>query len=885
VRIRRLRVRNFRGIEECEVLFDTEGITVVEGPNEVGKSSLIEAIELLFWFRSDANNARVRAVRPLHKEADPEVEADLSTGPYELTYKKRFAQGRRGETTLTIRGPRSESIAGREAHERMEQILNKTLDRTLWDVLRFEQGSAVSLPSQLDRSRSLQEALDAAAGGTAAGDREESLFKRVEEEFGNYFTASGRLRRDLDDLFREVSDLEAEEQRLQQELAALESLTDQVERLAKEVAQKEAGLGEAQANAARSRAALEQVEEKALEIERLEREVEAVKSEVSRLEEKAERRREQIKEEKRLEEEESRLASRIDELGGQRQMAQEVLHRAIERYNDARSQQQEYEALRRIRAKDLDFRKAEFDLQLLKERLARVEEAEAEIADAEAVLRKNAVDDASLERLQDLDSEVRNKRRDLAVASPSITLEAHTDCTLTIAGRPKDFQAGQAFEDKVTSDTTIEIPGYLSMTIRPAVSAYEAARGLQEAEARLRQLLSELGVADVSEARRRNEDRRDALRKIEEAKKRKNTDLRDLTPEELRERTRGLEAFVGSYLKERPQNPPIAADVTESRRLLEEAEKDLEKAREDFASAEVARDQAQKECQQLDYELGQLQLQHSELRGRLDTIRAELKTERQRMPDDELDKELQSKAAELAEKDARLEAAKAEYEALEPDAVRARAENDEAVLERLRQELQRSRDEFRDKKALLEARGAEGIAGRLGDVRAKLEHKRREWESQWRRAQAAKKLYETMKACRNEAFRRYRAPLKQKIEELGRIVFGSDFSVDIDENLAITSRTLGGVTVPFDRLSVGTREQLSILVRLATSSLVDPQAGVPVILDDALGYSDPQRLEALGATIRSVAKQRSCQIILLTCYPDRYRFIGDATVVKLPQSV
>ena len=58
-----------------------------------------------------------------------------------------------------------------------------------------------------------------------------------------------------------------------------------------------------------------------------------------------------------------------------------------------------------------------------------------------------------------------------------------------------------------------------------------------------------------------------------------------------------------------------------------------------------------------------------------------------------------------------------------------------------------------------------------------------------------------------------------------------------------------------------------------------PDGGVPVILDDALGNSDPRRLEAMGAVLAVAGRQS--QIIVLTCQPDRYEHVGGAHVVRL----
>jgi len=119
----------------------------------------------------------------------------------------------------------------------------------------------------------------------------------------------------------------------------------------------------------------------------------------------------------------------------------------------------------------------------------------------------------------------------------------------------------------------------------------------------------------------------------------------------------------------------------------------------------------------------------------------------------------------------------------------------------------------------------------------------------------------------------------EKIEQLGRLVFDESFQVEISKELQIASRTTKGVTVPFDSLSGGTREQLSLIFRLACSMIVAKDGGTPLILDDALGYTDPERLRLMGAVLAKAAKE--CQVVIFTCVPDRYNNVGQATIVSM----
>ena len=80
-------------------------------------------------------------------------------------------------------------------------------------------------------------------------------------------------------------------------------------------------------------------------------------------------------------------------------------------------------------------------------------------------------------------------------------------------------------------------------------------------------------------------------------------------------------------------------------------------------------------------------------------------------------------------------------------------------------------------------------------------------------------------------------------------------------------------------LSTGAREQLAIITRLACATLVDADNGVPVVIDDALGYSDPDKLRRVCAAVGRLRGQ--AQVVLLTCTPGRYAAIPQAEVVRL----
>ena len=86
----------------------------------------------------------------------------------------------------------------------------------------------------------------------------------------------------------------------------------------------------------------------------------------------------------------------------------------------------------------------------------------------------------------------------------------------------------------------------------------------------------------------------------------------------------------------------------------------------------------------------------------------------------------------------------------------------------------------------------------------------------------------------------------------------------LDENLQIAGLQRGSQREDFECLSGGTQEQLAVLTRLAFAELLLGQ-GRPatVILDDALAFSDDERIESMFDVLMRAGEKT--QIIVLTC--------------------
>jgi DNA repair exonuclease SbcCD ATPase subunit len=872
----RLRVAGYRGIPLTEVMFAPNGITLVQGPNEVGKTSLAEAIGLLFEFPDSSKHRLVEAIKPVHRDEGPEIELQAESGPYAFTYFKRFHK--KPETRLTVTRPKPENHTGREAHDRAEAILRETLDIDLWKALTIQQGDAIQQPA-LAKQTSLSAALDKAAGGRPADPREGKLFDRVQEEYSRYYTAHGAERKELSESRKAQTAAQAEIAGIEQQIRDLEQDIDRAvalqrelvqlhrkeEELTKELASHAASLAQiATLEAALSAAQLKlEAAHKAEQIARRDKEtrqglVDAV--------EKA------GKEHKRIEETTVMSLSALKH-------ADEELKKAQNAYNDSDLKRKGADALSSLRRADFDYHNNKLHLDQLRERKERIDDARKNAEQAEEELARNRVDKRALKAIQDAERASLTANAQLETAAPTVLLRGLAECLLSIDDAEIRLGKGEVRSISVADRSRLTIPDTLDVEITAGSSTEGLSRKVKEAREGLDSACAAAGVKNPDEARKAFEERRDASRHVETKGQVEKDNLRDLTYEQLDRKLNGLQKSVPEYLARRVSEPAIPPDLDSARKERANAEDAQRKANSEWDAAREALDAARTVREGLNTRNQEARVQLELLGKGLRHDLENLEKARKGVPDDALDLNLAEALRAVTGEEGNVASAGASLKAMSPERVKALAETARGSLHTTQTRRSSAQTELTEVQTRLKIHGEEGLHEKLHMAQTNLERISHENESLFRRAAVAKLLFECMRDERDKVRQAYVAPLKEKIEALGRLVFDDTFQVVISEDLQIASRTSKGITVPFESLSGGTREQLSLIFRLACSMIVAKDGGTPLILDDALGYTDPERLRLMGAVLAKAAKE--CQIVIFTCVPDRYGNIGQATVVAI----
>lgn len=115
MKLHKATLKNYRRHPLLEVSFD-DAHTLITGPNEAGKSTLIEAIHRCLFYRYKSKAAGLLERMQSRSGGDPEVTLEFSIGDTRYTLQKKF-RGASGSTAVltSSAGQRHENDAAEEA--------------------------------------------------------------------------------------------------------------------------------------------------------------------------------------------------------------------------------------------------------------------------------------------------------------------------------------------------------------------------------------------------------------------------------------------------------------------------------------------------------------------------------------------------------------------------------------------------------------------------------------------------------------------------------------------------------------------------------------------------------------------------------------------------
>lgn len=867
--IKELSVRHWRGLERAELGPLSPRLNLVMGPNESGKSRLVEALWFALFESTKGKAQHKRDVQSWTGSGAPSVRVVIEAGGQDYEIEKQYLKDEL--TRLTGGGQR---LQDEEAEAYIHELLGSrpskrtgadTADLGLWPLLWVKQGDSLQVASaslNTDTRGRLQEQLASEVGEVAAGPRGQRLLELARVEYSRYYTQTGREGKVLGD---SAERLEHAKTALASATAQLEDIRNAADRLQKvredrtglapRMQQQEAVLREASEKLDRAREAKSNLATVAEQVQRLKGELEQAETE--------ERRRLEL--EQHLGERQTELSdarANLETLRGAETASRSSLADAQERVKKTEGHLEETRGVlervqRAARREELDR-----TLRQLKAQLDKARGAKADLDRACSGL--GAVEKVTKRAVKGLRNAVDREakaRITLEAAAARISVKALSDTELD--GKP--LAAGATHEEAVSVERTLRLGDMAEVTVSPGVGDVVKLRDAAADAAReVREMLSALGIASVPEAEAALERRESLDSDVRAGEKR----LEDLAPE-------GLESLEAELAKREGELTALGATEGELPDL-KSAEQAADGAETEVKTARRARDKAQEK-------LGTAHTARASEEVRVETLGAEAKRVSAvlaELPEAALLRERCEKArVAWQDKVAERSGAQRAFDELGGSAAELAVEQARAALKTLEGEGQRLRDEERELGWRIEQAQEESPYDTLQAAQAEHDLAMNEHERLHRHAAAAGLLWETLDANRQAAQKRLTGPVLDRIRPYLGVVFpGAD--AEFGDDLELVGRSVGGAPEAYGALSAGAKEQLNLLVRIGLADVLRGDDTLPLLLDDAMVNTDPERIRNLQLVLYQAA--RNLQVLLFTCHGQLYDSLAPDQSFRLP---
>ncbi len=897
---RRLAVRNVAGLVPGAVIeeFGPE-LTVLHGPNEAGKSTLVRSLGAALFQRHGVSGADAeRVLRSVGRAITPEVVVEFDTGGETYRLTKRFLSSASAELARRESGVFAGVAEGNDADERVRALLGSSFAgrgwtkgdrRGLGQLLLAEQGAVVIEELGGDA----RDHLASAIGQVAQTSEARGLAARVASRFEGCFTTTGKLRRGASAppvvaLKTERTEWSDKLAAAQHELVEAEGHVRDVASAAGRQATRQQGIDEAVKKRDEVRKQRDRAAELDIEIERCAREHETaardaeiarrvvaelmrVRGELTTCETEGESAARTVTE---TETKASAARGDVSSANASAQGLAARRERVAAQVQEARDARRLHELTRSI--DDRQRRLAEHDelvasaKELATERDAR---ARPERRELDAVRALNAERDR-------LDAEL--ARRQLRVR-----VRAERDVELRSADQTHSLAAGQEHELSADGALSLDLVGIAGVEIVGPHVGGDRAELATERDATLGKLAAATapyGTTDLEALAALVQERDDLDRRISENDARQRGLFRDdaavADARRIAARERGeRDGVLARHDAWADGGAPAAAAAPDFERAADAASEELR-------VAEAASGDRVRSAQEVERVCGEALAKAREETARLTQQRGALRADLQRLERD-LEASDDAERARIAEERAAaagtlattLKTLRTERDALgeNPASLFAAAER---AVEQLREQDRNARAADVRSETLLEqlmesapyaqvARAEEAIA-RL-DARIVRENATLE---------GLRLLHDTFETERKQAVDVVLSPVRQKMERMARALVGERLGVELGESYLPEAHPLAGVegALAPDQLSYGTRDQFALLLRLAYAETVARGSGErqALVLDDPLVHVDAGRrmilLDILGRATKDL------QVIVMTCHPEQYAGAPEGTV-------
>ena len=862
-----------------------EGLNVVVGPNEMGKSTLLDALRAALFEKYSSKAQSIVALQNDRNQAAPVVELvfELDDGLYRIT--KRFIK----KPYARLSCPDGRSLEGDAAEDALRNLLDfdepgktgaKPESLGMWNVLWVQQGQSFGALDLPDSARSsLHSALESEVGAVLGGRRGRALPQAIERQLSELVTGTTNkprgaykelidrvemVRGELDDLLARRKDLTETLNDLEQAEEALRYLStgerdhadqkelDEARQRHRQLAELEARIEAASTELELRKQTLRQAEQAAVARKELKADI---KMEEAALQEAGTRLA-------GLRDQEKERRSRVDALCVGVRKSEAAVIKGDEKVAWCRRVLGTVE--RQARLRDLE------------ERHQKAQAAEKGLRDAQRAAAAILVTDEAVKAIRIAAQGLETTRSRLNAAATLISFDMNADglSGIEVDGAPliADQRSVQAVEP-----VTITVPDRGRITVEPAIKDRdELLRDQRDAMTALKEELGGAGAKSVADAEDQYARRQRLLRDAELA--RQGVELHAPATDDYEAGASSLADYIEGLRQvlEREMNEMDLQELPahqEAETALRTAQGQANESRSAVETARAALSGPEETLGGLQTEIGTSQGRYDESMDRMKRLQDQVAQAEEDRSDNELQSATRAARAALSEQETVVTSIEVQRTDETLPQLTARIGRLETALHDRRDKRAKLKETIAGLRSRVEVAEGAGLDEAIEQQARKLALIEEEKGRHDREVQVLSLLLSTLRDAEQEAKEQYLSPVLTRVRPYLQLLFpGAD--IRIDENLHITAVVReAGYEEAFNRLSVGTQEQIAVLVRLAFAEMLVEQ-GYPatVVLDDALVFSDDRRMSRIFDILNMAA--RNVQVIAFTCREQLFEGLG-----------
>ena len=881
--IRRIEVRNFKCLNEPLILGGfKEGINVIAGSNELGKSTLLEAIKAVIFQQYNSGAKEVKEFRPYGSQVRPEVALDLEFDSKNYSIRKAFC----AKQTAEFRSPGG-VFEGSEAEEKIRELfglqnIGKTTgakkgpDAGIWGLLWVDQGTAEDgLQTSAGGKEVWTHVLESNINSINAGQRGRVLLRNIEKELDKYYTPKDGDPKDL--LKKAIEEAKAKHGALEEALQSFAQYESKLNRLQLvqdklAVYEKEKTLQNAQAEVEKATADINSFEllkpslKAASEAEKLANvqfdQAQKQKDDRNKLKTKRE------ETSKRIADLESGLKDQsitLTELKEKLKTAEEKIAATKKCCMDLEKSCEQVEHRERIQALELE-------MESITGKISSLEGLEQKLAENTGEQQKLLVSDTLLTKLRALDKELQTAEMRCNAAATRIQLKPLSSQKAVIDGN----EITQATELSITKATEIKLDGWGDISILPGGEETEKfAQEFSRLKKQMEKELATISVASLEEAegllRRRKE-----LELLITSTKNEIANLGSSAA--LKDRLRTAEDQLKQHKTALgTDTQPPAADKTP-----ESLKAELKTARADLSAAEQAYKTQSSKHDQLVIDFNTRQATLKQNRDALIELEQAI-SETSHLTDELLENQLKDATLKLAEARQNAQNTRNDLGKFKESELNERLAEAKRVRDMTDKQIKSLSNDQLTLSTELNMDGQSGLGEKIEQLKGELQLAEKKRDQLKKTADALKLLRDTLRTAETESKEQIFQPVLQILTPYLKQLFPAA-QLNINQStFEISDLQRNGLNEPYTSLSTGTREQISVLTRIAVAKLLKQQ-GQPsvIVLDDALVYSDDDRFARMKEILKEVSSE--LQILILTCRLRDYSDIAESNIIQFQRT-